>query len=42
MTIKEKIFQYFAAGKDLHVLFVFDGMGMLQNEIEEDNDSLAG
>ena len=37
MTIKEKIFQYFAAGKDLHVLFVFDGMGMLQNEIEEDN-----
>ena len=36
MTIKEKIFNYFAASEDLHVLFVFDGMGMLQNDIEED------
>ena len=36
MTIKEKIFNYFAASDDLRVLFVFDAMGMLRNDIEED------
>lgn len=37
MTIKEKIFNYFAASDDLRVLFVFDAMGMLRFEIEEDS-----
>lgn len=36
MSIKEKIYNYFNKAEDLHVLFVFDQMGMLQAEIEED------
>ena len=37
MTIKEKIFKYFAASNDLRVLFVFDALGMLRYEIDEDS-----
>lgn len=36
MSIREKIYNYFKSAEDLHVLFVFDGVGMLQAEIEED------
>lgn len=36
MSIKEKIFNYFDRAEELHVLFVFDPMEMLQTEIEED------
>ena len=33
--IQEKIFRYFDGNSELHVLFVFDQMGMLQTEIAE-------
>lgn len=33
--IQDKIFQYFDGNPDLHVLFIFDQMGMLQAEIAE-------
>ena len=33
--IQEKIFRYFDGNPELHVLFVFDQMGMLQTEIAE-------
>ena len=35
MSIREKIYNYFKSAEDLHVLFVFDGVGMLQAEIDE-------
>lgn len=35
MNIREKIYNYFTSATDLHVLFVFDPMGMVRNEIEE-------
>ena len=33
--IQDKIFRYFDGSPDLHVLFVFDQMGMLQAEIAD-------
>lgn len=36
MGIKHKIFSYFDSRQDLRVLFIFDGLGMLMNEIESD------
>lgn len=36
MSIKEKIYNYFDKAADLRVLFVFDHIGMLQAEIDED------
>lgn len=37
MSIKNKIFAYFSSREDLRVLFVFDGLGMLLSEIEDDS-----
>lgn len=37
--IRQKIYSYFASTQDLHVLFIFDPMGMLRNEIEEDDEA---
>ena len=37
--IRKKIYSYFASTQDLHVLFIFDPMGMLRNEIEEDDEA---
>ena len=34
MSIRDKIYNYFDSTADLRVLFVFDAMGMLRNEIE--------
>lgn len=34
MNIKDKIYNYFDSMADLRVLFVFDALGMLRNEIE--------
>lgn len=36
MTIKEKIFNYFASRRDLHVLFVFDPSGLIREGIKDD------
>ncbi len=35
-TIKEKIYDYFTNNPQLRVLFVFDGLGLLQKDIDED------
>ncbi len=36
MTIRQKIYQYFATSPSLRVLFVFDGLGLLKDDMEKD------